>query len=250
MSLLASELETLRQQVAPSGVLRAALNHGNRILVSCDTEGAARGITVDLARLLAERLQLPLTFEHYERAVDVANAAGTGSYDLCFLAVDPLRAEVLDFTAPYVAIEGAYLAGPDCAAQDAAELVMNGEPVGTVDGSAYTLHLSRQPGADHLRVFSDIDAAIAALSGGAVSAVAGIGAVMQAEAEKLPGARVLSPPFMTIRQAMAVPRTHPGARAYVEGFLEELLLSGELGGILERHGVPAECAVVPDGHGG
>jgi polar amino acid transport system substrate-binding protein len=236
----------LRAQFAPKGVLRVALNHGNRILVGRDLNNAPTGISVDLARALAEELQTDLQFIEFDRAVDVSASATEDVWDVCFLAVDPKRAETIEFTEPYVAIEGRYLAGPTCTAEDAEQLVLSGVLVGTVEGSAYTLTLQRQPGSQSLVLFQDIHAMLQALDAGAVSAAAGIGDVMASEAATRPGSRVLSPPFMQIRQAMAIVKGRPMAAAWLRAFLGDLARRGVVGDILERHGVSRSSAIVPE----
>lgn len=238
--------DDLRHEFAPTGRLRVALNHGNRVLVSPFDAPKLAGITVDLAHALAERLGVEVEFIHKKRAIDVSSVAADDVYDICFLAVDPARAETIDFTDPYVAIEGSYLAAPACPATGSAQLVADALPVATVDGSAYTLHLSRQPGAEHLVHFPSLQMALAALDRGEVMALAGIGTVMQIEADKRPGARILTPPFMEIRQAMGIPSGRPDAADYLSAFVREMAVSGEVGKILERHGVSADCAVIPD----
>lgn len=236
----------VRQQFAPTGILRVALNHGNRILVSRDETGRPGGISVDLANRLGEWLGLDVVFMEFDRAVDVSDSATEDLWDVCFLAVDPKRAATVDFTDPYVRIEGRYLASADCVAGDAEELVRSGVKVGTVDGSAYTLTLKRKPGAENLVVYPDIFAMLAALDAGEVAAAAGIGNVMEAEADTRPGARVLSPPFMEIRQAMAIVKGRDDAAPALRGFVADLARSGATGDILERHGVSRDSAIVPD----
>ncbi|SIO07565.1 transporter substrate-binding domain-containing protein [Vannielia litorea] len=235
--------DELKSQYAPHGTLRVALNHGNRILVGRDANSAPVGISVDLARTLADTLDLPLEFVEFDRAVDVSSSATEDTWDVCFLAVDPKRAETIDFTAPYVRIEGRYLAAPSCDAADATALVQSGLPVGTVKGSAYTLTLERKPGAEHLKVYEDIHAMLAALDAGEVAAAAGIGSVMEAEGEGRPGSRALSPPFMEIRQAMAIVKGRPLAAAHLKDFVAQLAREGKVGDILERHGVARSCAM-------
>ncbi|MBM3606330.1 MAG: transporter substrate-binding domain-containing protein [Alphaproteobacteria bacterium] len=238
-------MNNLTKQFAPTGAMRVALNHGNRVLVGRDTGGKPKGISVDLAHALAAHLSLDLTFVEYERAVEVSSSAGADEWDVCFLAVDPERARSISFTEPYVRIEGCYLAGPHCKATDAEELVASGAPVGTVQGSAYTLTLQRKPGAEHLVIFEDIFAALRALDDQEVAAIAGIGSVMANEAELRPGSRVLQPPFMEIRQAMAMPQGRPEASAALAAFLTGLAQQGTTGDILEAHGVDRSCAIVP-----
>jgi polar amino acid transport system substrate-binding protein len=233
----------LVQQFAPHGVLRVALNHGNRVLVDRRDSGEAFGISVDLAKALASHLGLDLHLIDYERAVDVSASATENAWDVCFLAVDPERAKTISFTAPYVRIEGCYLAGKHSTAKGSSELVEAGGKVGSVIGSAYSLTLMRKPGAENIVMHADIHAALEALDSGAVEAIAGIRLVMEGEAEKRPGSRVLQPPFMEILQAMAMPSGRELASAELARFLAEALASGRVGDILEKHGVDRNCAI-------
>lgn len=233
----------LLRAFAPTGTLRVALNHGNRVLVSRDNSGSAKGITVDIAHALAERLGLPLTFVEKERAIDVSSIASDGVYDICFLAVDPERARTIDFSSPYIRIEGSYLVAHACETADAKTLVVQGHKVGTVEGSAYTLELARKPGAEHLVYYPDIHAALKAMDQGEVAAIAGIKNVMEAEAILREGARVVKPPFMEILQAMGAPAGRPGVAQYLTEFVADMARSGHTGEILERHGISAACAV-------
>ncbi|WP_108660969.1 transporter substrate-binding domain-containing protein [Acuticoccus kandeliae] len=236
----------IARQFAPKGVMRVALNHGNRVLVRREADGTPAGISVDLARALARHLGLDLAFVDYERAVDVSASAGEDAWDVCFLAVDPERARTIRFTAPYVRIEGCYLAGPRATAADAPGLVRSGAKVGTVTGSAYTLTLLRKPGAENLVMHEEYSDALAALDTGAVDAIAGIRQAMEDEAEHRPGSRVLMPPFMEIRQAMAMPEGRPVASEVLAAWLADAARSGLVADILERHGVARDCAIMPD----
>ena len=243
-------MDETRRQYAPTGTLRVALNHGNPILVGRDAGNRPQGIAVDLANALAGHLDLSIAFVDYQRAIDVSDTAAAGVWDVCFLAVDPKRAETLDFTEPYVRIDGRYLAGPACPAASSEDLVASGAKIGTVIGSAYTLTLERLPGREALVHFPGIRAALAALDAGDVAAVAGIGAVMEAAAAVRPGARVLSPPFMEIRQAMAIVKGRPAAARDLRAFLSARAAEGVVADILERHGLPRDCAILPAGPGG
>lgn len=231
---------------APTGRLRAALNFGNRVLVGRDFDGQPTGITVDLAAELARSLELDLELIDFERAVDVANAADQDAWDICFLAVDPARSQTIGFTAPYIRISGCYLASSRAIrlgagkASDVPEAALR---VGVVEGSAYTLFLSRQPGADNLIELPTLESALVALDDGTVDAIAGIEQVMAQEASRRPGSKVLQPPFMEIRQAIGVPATRGFLVSSLQAWLSELRRSGRLGGILERNGVSADCAL-------
>src|ERR1700730_2429753 len=96
------------KDLAPTGTLRAAINAGNVVLVQKDASGV-HGVTVDLANELARRLGTPLALTVYDAAGKVTDAVKNGEWDVAFLAIEPVRAAVIGFTAPYVIIEGPYV---------------------------------------------------------------------------------------------------------------------------------------------
>jgi ABC-type amino acid transport substrate-binding protein len=96
-------------ELAPNGTLRAAINFGNTVLAQKDPKtGEARGVSVDLARELAWRLQVPLDIVPYDAAGKVTADATKNVWDVAFFAIDPKRGEDVAYSAPYVIIEGGY----------------------------------------------------------------------------------------------------------------------------------------------
>src|SRR5439155_20549407 len=96
--------------LAPGGKLRAGVNYGNPVLVQKDPgTGGPKGLAVDLAQELGRRLGVPVELVTFDAAGKMADAAGTGAWDIAFLAVDPVRAAQIAFSAPYLEIEGVYL---------------------------------------------------------------------------------------------------------------------------------------------
>ena len=107
-------LPDIRKGFAPTGTLRAAINQGNSVLAQKGPNGEALGVTADLARELAKRLGLPLELVIFDAAGKVFEALKRGAWDIAFLAVEPVRAAEIDFTAPYVLIEGTYMVPSPC----------------------------------------------------------------------------------------------------------------------------------------
>src|SRR6185295_2666783 len=128
---------------APSGTLRAAINQGNTVLAQKGPNGEALGITVDLARELARRLGVPIELITFDAAGKVFEALKRGAWDIAFLAVEPVRAAEIDFTAPYVLIEGTYMVRKDSALQKIEDVDKAGVRIAVATGSAYDLYLSR-----------------------------------------------------------------------------------------------------------
>ena len=102
----------ITDDLAPTGTLRASINLGNPVLAQGTAE-APRGVTVDIARELGGRLGLPVELVCFDAARDSFEAMAGGRADICFLAVDPARAETVAFTAPYAVIEGVFAVPAD-----------------------------------------------------------------------------------------------------------------------------------------
>jgi len=74
------------RDLAPSGLLRAAINYGNPVLAQRDAAtGELRGVSVDLARELARRIGAPLELRPYEAAGKVTADAASERWDIAFM---------------------------------------------------------------------------------------------------------------------------------------------------------------------
>jgi polar amino acid transport system substrate-binding protein len=231
------------RDIAPSGRLRAAMNYGNTVLVQRDA-AEPRGVSPDIARELARRLGVPLDFIPYDAAGKVSADATRGAWDIAFLARDPERAKEIEFTAPYVVIEGAYMVA------DASPLKANDEVdresvrIAVSRGSAYDLYLSRNIRRATLVRSPSPQASIDLFVSERLEALAGVKQPLVAYAASHPGYRVLPGRFMVIEQAMAMPRGRPLAARYLNDFIDELKASGFVAVSLDKSG-QRDAAVAP-----
>ncbi|MDQ6940898.1 MAG: ABC transporter substrate-binding protein [Candidatus Eremiobacteraeota bacterium] len=217
----------IAKTIAPSGHLRAAINFGNPVLAQKDPQtGAPRGVSADLARELGRRLGVPVDFVTFDAAGKVFDALKADGWDVAFLAIDPVRANEITFTAPYVLIEGTYVVpdGSPLRAND--DVDRAGVRVAVGRGSAYDLHLTRAlKHAQLVRVTTSTDAMDTFLRDG-LEAAAGVKQPIIAFAGSHPGLRVLPRRFMVIEQAVGIPKAHDAGATYVRTFVEEMKASG------------------------
>ena len=93
----------LASTFAPTGTLRASINLGNPILANRNADGGEPfGLSIDLARGLAQALSLPIELVVFDTAARSVEAVEQGQADIGFFAIDPKRGEQIAFTAPYV----------------------------------------------------------------------------------------------------------------------------------------------------
>ena len=224
---------------APTGRLRASINLGNPILAAGKLgSGEATGVSVDLARGLAERLGVPLELVITDAAAKSVDAVKNGRADIGFFAVDPLRGDGIAFSSPYVLIEGSYLVKQDSPLRDNAEVDKPGRRIMVGKGSAYDLYLSREiKAATLLRAPTSPTVVDRFLAEGA-DVAAGVKQQLQADAARLPGLRLLPGRFMVIEQAMGLQAGRgAAAEAVLRAYVEEAKASGAVAGALQRHGI-------------
>jgi polar amino acid transport system substrate-binding protein len=217
-----------RAELVPSGTLRAAINFGNPVLATKDpATGEPGGLSVDLAKELARRLGVPITFVTYDSAGQVVKGLEADSaWDVCFLAIDPLRAETIRFTAPYAVIEGVYMVARDSPLKGNVDVDHPNVRVGVVVGSAYDLFLSRELKHATIVRSAGISAVMAQWDGGELDAVAGVKPPLAALSASRPGTRLLPERFMAINQAMGLPARRESGARYLRAFVDDVKASG------------------------
>jgi polar amino acid transport system substrate-binding protein len=222
-------------ELAPTGVLRTAINLGNAVLAQKDPEtGELRGISVDLAKEVGRLLGLPVNFATFDAAGKVFESVASNTLDLMFLAIDPVRAVEILFTAPYVIIEGTYLVRKTSPLQNIEDFDREGVRIAVGKGAAYDLFLSRnlrhasliraETSADAIDLFVQRD----------LDAAAGVKQPLLAYAAAHPGFRVIDGRFTAIEQAMGTPKGRPAARAWLQSFIEDMKRTGFVAAALER----------------
>lgn len=212
------------QQLAPDGVLRAAINLGNPVLAQRGADGEPQGVSVALARALAEELGARLELITFEAAGKVFAALAEDVWRVAFLAIEPVREQQIAFSAPYVAIKGTYLVPADSALTQVAQLDAPGKRIAVGQGAAYDLYLSRTVQHAELMRAPTSAAAVDWFIEQGLDAAAGVRDFLQTRVSA--HWRLLDDDFMTIHQAMAVPVAHAAAAAFVKSFVERQKAKG------------------------
>jgi polar amino acid transport system substrate-binding protein len=227
--------------LAPNGTLRVSINLGNPVLAQ-GTAAAPSGVTVDIARELGKRLEVPVELLCFNAARESFEAMNEGRADICFFAIEPARAETVAFTAPYVVIEGVFVVPAGSSVTSPADVDQPGVRIGVNEGSAYDLFLSRTlshaelvRGSDGITIFSEQG----------LEAVAGVRQPMAEFVASHPEVRLVEPRFMEIQQALGTSRARtPTTVSFLGTFIEELKANGFVADALRRSG-QLDASVAP-----
>lgn len=230
--------------LAPNGILRAAINVGNAVLAArpITAGGEPTGVSVDLARELARRLGVRVQLIVFDAAGKVVEAGKTGGWDIAFVALDPARAAEIAQSPPYVQIEGAYLVRADSPLKSNEEVDRKGHRVVVGRNSAYDLHLTRNLKQAEIVRTQTSAAVVDEFMKHNYEVAAGVKQQLENDARRVPGVRLLPGRFMVINQAMASQRGKEAGARYVREFVEEMKRSGFVAQALARHNQSATVA--------
>jgi polar amino acid transport system substrate-binding protein len=233
--------EPIRQAFMPAGRLRAAMNFSNTVISRRDRgDGQPGGVTAALARELARRLGAELEFIDYDSPGDVVDAVTAGQADICFLALEPARRAVIDFSDPYVLIESNYVARAGSRFASSADVDQEGVTVITRARAAYDLYLARTLKA--AKVLAIPDGELDAFVQGQGDLASGIRPMLEDYFHGKSGFVILDPPFVSVGQAMGVAKGRGPAFPYLEAFVEEMKAEGFVAAALKESGSRATVA--------
>jgi polar amino acid transport system substrate-binding protein len=160
----------------------------------------------------------------------------SGKWDVSFIAQDPDRERILNFTTVYLSLEHGYLVPSDSPIQTINDVDRAGIRVGVPAGGSVIVPLKRTL-KDAQIVEVGMPEAADLVQSGKVDVFAANKANLFAIADRLPGSRVLEGRFSVDRFALGLPKGREAGLAYVRKFIEDAKSEGLVKSAAERAGV-------------
>lgn len=224
-----------RDELAPTGTLRVALNLSNFLLVSSAAEGSEPvGIAPDLGREIGRRLGVPVTFLRYPSPGELA--AAVADWDVGLIGADPLRAAEIAFTSAYLEIEASYLVPAGSPITTLADVDRPGVRIAVGDKTAYDMYLRRTLQHATLERAAGLEASFRRFADERLDALAGLRPRLVADQARLPGSRILEGRFTAVQQAIGTPIARQRAAAWLQSLVGEIK-RGWVAEAIARHGV-------------
>ncbi|MBL8836305.1 MAG: transporter substrate-binding domain-containing protein [Alphaproteobacteria bacterium] len=228
----------IRSELAPTGALRAAINLSNFLLVSgTNAAGEPDGVAPDMARAIAERLDVPVAFVPFKTPGELADAGGMNVWDIGLIGAEPARAAKIAFSPAYAEIAATYLVPAGSALATIADVDQPGRRIAVTARTAYDLWLTRNIRHASLVRSDSLDAAFRQFVDEGLDALAGLRPRLLADVEALAGARILDGAFTAVQQAIGTARSNEAGAAFLRGFVEAAKSSGLVAGLIARHRV-------------
>ncbi len=229
---------TILAQLAPTGVLRAGINMSNFLLVTGrGPNGEPDGVSPGMARAVAERLGVQVQYVPFPKPGELADAAGTGAWDIGLIGAEPQRAEKIAFTAAYAEIEATYMVPPGSPITRIDEVDRPGVRISVTARAAYELWLARNIKHATLVHSDSLDGSMKLFVEQGLEALAGLKPKLLTDIATMPGARILDGKFSAVQQAIGTARANTEAATFLADFVEEAKASGLVARLIAQHKV-------------
>ena len=233
----------VRAQLAPHGVLSAAVYLGNFLLVTGRaSSGEPTGIAPDVCRAIAKRLDVGLELKGYETQDEVVDAAATGKCGIVLVGSDPARAQKITFTPAYAELEATYLVPANSPIQDISQVDQPGVRIASFFKSAYDHWLQRNLKHATLVHADSVQASNELFISEHLDALAGLKTGLVTFASKVPGLRILDGQFTGIQQGIATKKTNTEAISFLSACVEEFIRSGLVTDLIHQYQVQGLAA--------
>jgi polar amino acid transport system substrate-binding protein len=164
-----------RAELAPEGKIKVAVAVGpaaSAVWCVRDTvSGQARGVTIALARDIAQRIGLPLELVEFSSSGDIVANEGKGTWTLSFVPVDDQRRKVLGIGPNYYLGVSTYLARKDNFTT-VHDVDREGVRVAGVSGTATLRSAERTLKNTSVSGYGSLDEAVAKFKAGELDAIA------------------------------------------------------------------------------
>jgi polar amino acid transport system substrate-binding protein len=234
-------------ELTPTGKLRAGVAFApspSPLFVVKDADGAPRGVTVDLARALADQLGVPLELTVAPNTGELVDSLEAGRIDVSFMPVDDERRKRIAFGPVYFEVESTYMVTQASGIKTVAEVDRPGVRVVGIANTTTIRAAGRTLKNTTVTAAQSIGEAIEMMTGGKAEAFALSRDSLPPFVAKLPGSRIVEGGFQFTGIAIAVGKGRPEALAAVTAFLDAAKESGAVQDAFARAGL-AHLAVAP-----
>jgi len=235
---------TLRQQLAPEGILRVAINMSNFLLVNnISDNGEPDGVSPAMARAIAEELQVDVHFVRYAGPGLIADAASGNDWNIANIAAEPARARVIQFSRAYCEIQASYLVPPHSPITTLKDVDKPGIRIAVKERAAYDLWLTDNLKHATLHRAHSLDASFELFRDEKLDALAGLRPKLIEQQQLMPESVLLGDSFTAVKQSIGCKPGNPEAAAYLDSFVASAITSGQVATLIERYGVTGKLSV-------
>lgn len=224
--------------LAPQGKLRVGVYYGSPTSMVRDSKtNEVHGLSFDLGKELAKRLNVPFEQVNYQRISDVLEGMKAGDVDFTVSNSTPARAASVAFSQHLLTIELGYLVTAASPITAVADIQKPGLRIGVTQGSTSQGAIPKLLPNATVVPAENYKRGIEMLEHREIDTYATNKPTLFEMSDQMPGARVLEGRWGEEHLAVAIPKGREAALEYIQHFVQEVQTSGLLAQSVERSGL-------------
>lgn len=232
------------EQLAPKGYLRAAINLSNFLLVTgTDDQGNPEGVSPDLAKALANELNIEYKLIPFKRPGELADAVIDDVWDIGNIANESERAKSITFSHPYTLIESTFLVRESSKINSLKDVDKKDVRIAVAERSAYDLWLTENIKNAELIRAKSIDLSFKIFEDNSYEVLAGLKPRLIDDLKNTKNCKILPDAFTFIKQCIGSKPGNPEAEKFINNFIEKNTKNGFIESLLLKHNVLGKLSV-------
>jgi polar amino acid transport system substrate-binding protein len=232
--------------LAPTGHLRVGVYSGSPTSMVTDAStGQTHGLTYDLGRELAARLNVPVEYVTFQRIADVLNAMKDARIDFTVTNATPARANDVSFSQPLVLVELGYLVPAKSSITLASEMDRPGIRIGVTKGGTSERVLGAKFASAKIIAAESVKLGAEMLDRGELDVYATNKAILSEMSDRMPGARILDGNWGFEHMAVAIPKGREQGQPFIASFVREVQANGHLAQLQSQAGLRGAVKAEP-----
>ena len=230
--------DIILKQLAPKGYLRAAINLSNFLLVTgVDNNGNPEGVSPDLAKALANELNVEVKLIPFQRPGELADAVTDDLWDIGNIANESERAKSITFSSPYTLIESTFLVRDSSYINSLSDVDREGVRIAVAERSAYDLWLTENIKNAELIRAKSIDLSFSIFQENEYEVLAGLKPKLIDDLKNTENCKILPGAFTFIKQCIGSKPGNPEAEKFINNFIEKNIENGFIEKLLIKYDV-------------
>lgn len=232
------------EQLAPKGYLRAAINLSNFLLVTgTDDQGNPEGVSPDLAKALANELNIEYKLIPFKRPGELADAVIDDVWDIGNIANESERAKSITFSHPYTLIESTFLVRESSKINSLKDVDKKDVRIAVAERSAYDLWLTENIKNAELIRAKSIDLSFKIFEDNSYEVLAGLKPRLIDDLKNTKNCKILPGAFTFIKQCIGSKPGNSEAEQFINNFIEKNTKNGFIESLLLKHNVLGKLSV-------
>ena len=228
--------ESISNIIAPKNVLRIGINMSNFLLVNKDsTYSKPEGLSPEIGKLLARELGVNYEFVTFKNPGLLADAVDYDKWDVGNFAYEKKRAEIIDFSNPYVNIDANFLLRKNSEINQNHDVDNKNNKIAVVNRSAYDLWLSDNYKKAKIIRSKTIIETHNLFYNQDVNILAGLKPKLLEELKNNNEFKLIDEPFTFIKQSIGIKKGKPKAIDFINNFVSKKIKDGTIKSLLEKY---------------